>query len=71
MSVQVSLIAEERDRNISRVQELEASITELKNAAGASYSSSLIYLIIAGFFFFFFCAHLAVSSQSRCLCVYR
>ncbi|KAG7232404.1 hypothetical protein INR49_008893 [Caranx melampygus] len=30
---QVSLVAEERDRNISRVQELEASITELKNAA--------------------------------------
>ncbi|XP_029920461.1 golgin subfamily A member 2 isoform X2 [Myripristis murdjan] len=30
---QVSLVAEERDRNISRVQELEASITELKNTA--------------------------------------
>ncbi|XP_042364747.1 golgin subfamily A member 2 isoform X3 [Plectropomus leopardus] len=30
---QMSLVAEERDRNISRVQELEASITELKNAA--------------------------------------
>nr|XP_046230814.1 golgin subfamily A member 2 isoform X2 [Scatophagus argus] len=30
---QVSLVAEERDQNISRVQELEASITELKNAA--------------------------------------
>ncbi|XP_059213803.1 golgin subfamily A member 2 isoform X1 [Centropristis striata] len=30
---QVSLVAEERDRNINRVQELEASITELKNAA--------------------------------------
>ncbi|XP_038589196.1 golgin subfamily A member 2 isoform X2 [Micropterus salmoides] len=30
---QVSLVAEERDRNISRVQELEASITELQNAA--------------------------------------
>ncbi|KAG7498962.1 golgin subfamily A member 2 isoform X1 [Solea senegalensis] len=30
---QVSLVAEERDRNISRVQELEASITELKNNA--------------------------------------
>ncbi|XP_075942878.1 golgin subfamily A member 2 isoform X4 [Anarhichas minor] len=30
---QVSLVAEERDRNISRVQELEASITDLKNAA--------------------------------------
>ncbi|XP_035523392.1 golgin subfamily A member 2 isoform X2 [Morone saxatilis] len=30
---QVSLVAEERDRNISRVQELEASIAELKNAA--------------------------------------
>uniref|UniRef100_A0A3Q3FZP8 Golgin A2 n=1 Tax=Labrus bergylta TaxID=56723 RepID=A0A3Q3FZP8_9LABR len=29
---QVSLVAEERDRNISRVQELEASITELKHA---------------------------------------
>uniref|UniRef100_A0A672ZTN8 Golgin subfamily A conserved domain-containing protein n=1 Tax=Sphaeramia orbicularis TaxID=375764 RepID=A0A672ZTN8_9TELE len=28
---QVSLVAEERDRNISRVQELEASIAELKN----------------------------------------
>uniref|UniRef100_A0A8D2ZSZ4 Golgin A2 n=1 Tax=Scophthalmus maximus TaxID=52904 RepID=A0A8D2ZSZ4_SCOMX len=31
---QVSLVADERDRNINRVQELEASITELKNAAG-------------------------------------
>lgn len=30
----MSLVAEERDRNISRVQELEASITELKHAAG-------------------------------------
>ncbi|KAA8584539.1 hypothetical protein FQN60_008324 [Etheostoma spectabile] len=30
---QVSLVAEERDRNISRVQELEASISELQNAA--------------------------------------
>ncbi|XP_034751526.1 golgin subfamily A member 2 isoform X2 [Etheostoma cragini] len=30
---QVSLVAEERDRNISRVQELETSITELQNAA--------------------------------------
>ncbi|XP_029940689.1 golgin subfamily A member 2 isoform X3 [Salarias fasciatus] len=30
---QVSLVAEERDRNISRVEELEASIAELKNAA--------------------------------------
>ncbi|XP_023143059.2 golgin subfamily A member 2 isoform X3 [Amphiprion ocellaris] len=30
---QVSLVAEERDRNINRVQELEASIAELKNAA--------------------------------------
>ncbi|XP_041815802.1 golgin subfamily A member 2 isoform X2 [Chelmon rostratus] len=30
---QVSLVAEERDRNINRVQELEASITELQNAA--------------------------------------
>uniref|UniRef100_UPI0037E772F5 golgin subfamily A member 2 isoform X2 n=1 Tax=Semicossyphus pulcher TaxID=241346 RepID=UPI0037E772F5 len=30
---QVSLVAEERDRNISRVQELEASITELEHAA--------------------------------------
>lgn len=30
---QVSLIAEERDRNINLVQELEDSITELKNAA--------------------------------------
>ncbi|XP_060941302.1 golgin subfamily A member 2 isoform X2 [Limanda limanda] len=30
---QVSLVAEERDRNINRVQELEASITELTNAA--------------------------------------
>ncbi|XP_041666358.1 golgin subfamily A member 2 isoform X2 [Cheilinus undulatus] len=29
---QVSLVAEERDRNINRVQELEASIAELKNA---------------------------------------
>lgn len=30
---QVSLVAEERDRNINRVAELETSITELKNAA--------------------------------------
>ncbi|XP_019735163.1 golgin subfamily A member 2 isoform X6 [Hippocampus comes] len=30
---QVSLVAEERDRNIERVQELEATITELRNAA--------------------------------------
>ncbi|XP_026153136.1 golgin subfamily A member 2 isoform X2 [Mastacembelus armatus] len=30
---QVSLVAEERDRNINRVQELEANITELKHAA--------------------------------------
>ncbi|XP_061554727.1 golgin subfamily A member 2 isoform X2 [Phycodurus eques] len=30
---QVSLVAEERDRNIARVQELEDTITELKNAA--------------------------------------
>ncbi|XP_077442409.1 golgin subfamily A member 2 isoform X1 [Vanacampus margaritifer] len=30
---QVSLVAEERDRNIERVQELEAIIAELKNAA--------------------------------------
>ncbi|KAM3599425.1 uncharacterized protein V6R79_005292 [Siganus canaliculatus] len=30
---QVSLVAEERDRNIMRVQELEASIAELQNAA--------------------------------------
>ncbi|XP_029371813.1 golgin subfamily A member 2 isoform X2 [Echeneis naucrates] len=30
---QVSLVAEERDRNINRVQELESHITELKNAA--------------------------------------
>ncbi|XP_054613907.1 golgin subfamily A member 2 isoform X3 [Dunckerocampus dactyliophorus] len=30
---QMSLVAEERDRNINRVQELEASITELQNAA--------------------------------------
>lgn len=36
--VQVSLVAEERDRNINRVQELEASITELKNAAGKSFT---------------------------------
>ncbi|KAK5878900.1 hypothetical protein CesoFtcFv8_024264 [Champsocephalus esox] len=30
---QVSLVAEERDRNINRVQDLEASITELQHAA--------------------------------------
>ncbi|XP_072228612.1 golgin subfamily A member 2 isoform X5 [Leuresthes tenuis] len=30
---QVSLVAEERDRNINRVHELEATIAELKNAA--------------------------------------
>ncbi|XP_026029495.1 golgin subfamily A member 2 isoform X1 [Astatotilapia calliptera] len=30
---QVSLVAEERDRNINQVQELEASIAELRNAA--------------------------------------
>lgn len=34
LSTKVSLVAEERDRNINRVQELEASIAELKNAAG-------------------------------------
>uniref|UniRef100_A0A3Q4GQQ0 Golgin A2 n=1 Tax=Neolamprologus brichardi TaxID=32507 RepID=A0A3Q4GQQ0_NEOBR len=33
---QVSLVAEERDRNINRVQELEASIAELRNAAQSS-----------------------------------
>lgn len=32
--VQVSLVAEERDQNISRVQELEAAVAELKNTAG-------------------------------------
>ncbi|CAG5867516.1 unnamed protein product [Menidia menidia] len=32
---QVSLVAEERDRNINRVHELEASVAELKNAAAA------------------------------------
>lgn len=32
--MQVSLVAEERDRNICRVQELEASVAELKHAAG-------------------------------------
>lgn len=40
-SVQVSLVAEERDRNINRVQELEASITELKNAAGKRFTMLL------------------------------
>lgn len=35
--LQVSLVAEERDQNISRVQELEASVTELKNAAGERF----------------------------------
>ena len=35
--VQVSLVAEERDQNINRVQELEACITELKNAAGKRF----------------------------------
>lgn len=31
---QVSLVAEERDQNINRVQELEAAVAELKNTAG-------------------------------------
>lgn len=35
--MQVSLVAEERDQNIGRVQELEATITELKNAAGKKF----------------------------------
>lgn len=34
VSMQVSLVAEERDQNISRVQELEAAVVELKNTAG-------------------------------------
>lgn len=34
---QVSLVAEERDQNISRVQELETAITELKSAAGKRF----------------------------------
>ena len=50
LSVQVSLVAEERDRNISRVQELEASITELKNAAGKRVTLSyLVCLHFPGF----------------------
>ncbi|CAF99168.1 unnamed protein product, partial [Tetraodon nigroviridis] len=36
---QVALVAEERDQNISRVQELEAAITELKSAAAEPRSS--------------------------------
>lgn len=32
--MKVSLVAEERDKNINRVHELEASIAELKHAAG-------------------------------------
>ncbi|XP_074546260.1 golgin subfamily A member 2 isoform X2 [Halichoeres trimaculatus] len=39
---QVSLVAEERDRNISRVQELEASIVELKNAAALLSQERLV-----------------------------
>lgn len=41
-------MAEERDRNISRVQELEASITELKNAAGKRLTHAVL-LSFAGF----------------------
>lgn len=37
VSIQVSLVAEERDHNISRVQELEAAIIELKSAAGKTF----------------------------------
>lgn len=40
VSVQVALVAEERDQNISRVQELEAAITELKSAAGKTFKWS-------------------------------
>lgn len=37
VSVQVALVAEERDQNIGRVQELEAAITELRSAAGKTF----------------------------------
>lgn len=37
VSIQVSLVAEERDHNISRVQELEAAIVELRSAAGKTF----------------------------------
>ena len=48
--MKVSLVAEERDRNINRVHELEATIAELKNAAGEkctrpSSSSLSVFLI--------------------------
>lgn len=36
LHLKVTLVAEERDKNINRVLELEASIAELKNAAGES-----------------------------------
>lgn len=36
--VQVTLVAEERDRSISQIQELEAHITDLKHAAGETHS---------------------------------
>lgn len=38
--VQVSLVAAERDKNISRVNELEADVAELKNTAGQRLSST-------------------------------
>lgn len=39
--VQVSLVAEERDQNIGRVQELEAAVAELKITAGSRLSATL------------------------------
>lgn len=36
----MSLVAEERDQNISRVQELEAAVAELKNTAGSRLSGT-------------------------------
>lgn len=45
--IKVSLVAEERDRNINRVKELEASITELQNAAGErTFITSSVLLIL-------------------------
>lgn len=43
LSIEVSLVAEERDKNINRVQELEASIAELKHAAGEKCTVLVIH----------------------------
>jgi len=47
--LQVKLVAEERDGNISRVGELESQVAELKNAAGRLFTNlshfSLLYYV--------------------------